>query len=206
MTQDCMAKRAQYIDKTVDIRNMFGFADPRQVLTAVDKYASDYYGDMLYDLYDDNTTGKYFRCWGTVVKLAWNCPRSTHKYFVNNLLASGFTSVRVKIISRYIKFFRSLLKSSSKEVQLVASISAQDKSSNTGGNLARIAEETGLNPWTAAPSEVKEVLKKKEDNVPERDSWRLPYLSKLLQQRYEMEMNGVDTKFITQLIDSLCSS
>ena len=129
----------------------------------MDKYVSDYYGAMLYDLYDDNTTGKYFRCWGSVVKLVWNCPRSTHKYFVNNLLAVGFTSIRVKVISRYIKFFRSLLKSSSKEVQLVANISAHDKSSNTGGNLARIAEETGLNPWTAHPSKVREVLQQNED-------------------------------------------
>ena len=43
MTQDCLSKRAQYIDKTVDIRNMFSFADPTQMLTAVDKYASDYW-------------------------------------------------------------------------------------------------------------------------------------------------------------------
>ena len=45
---------------------MFNFADPTQVLTAVDKYMSDYYGAMLYDLYDlydENNTGKYFRCW-----------------------------------------------------------------------------------------------------------------------------------------------
>ena len=124
MTQDCLSKRAQYIDKTVDIRNMFSFADPRQVLTAVDKYASDYYGAMLYDLYDDSSTGKYFRCWGTVVKLAWNCPRSTHKYLVNNLLATGFTSTWIKIVS--------LLKSSNKAVQILARISAQDKSSNMG--------------------------------------------------------------------------
>ena len=206
MTQDCLSKRAQYIDKTVDIRNMFSFADPTQVLTAVDKYTSDYYGAMLYDLYDDNTTGKYFRCWGTVVKLAWNCPRSTHRYLVNNLLAAGFTSTRIKIVSRYIKFFHSLLKSSSKEVQTLASISAQDKSSNTGGNLARIAEETGLNPWIADPSQVKQSLKKNEDPLPERDKCRVPYLSKLIHQRYEMEISGVDTKIICQQIDSLCSS
>ena len=161
---------------------------------------------MLYDLYDDNTAGKYFRCWGTFVKLAWNCPRSTHRYFVNNLLAAGFISTRVKIISRYVKFFRSLLKSSSKEVQLLASISAHDKSSNTGGNLARIANETGLNPWITDPFKVRQVLLKKEDPVPESDVWRLPYLSKLIHQRYQMEIAGVDTKEICQQIDSLYSS
>ena len=161
---------------------------------------------MLYDLYKDSSTGKYFRCWGTVVKLAWNCPRSTHKYFVNNLLAASFISTRVKIISRYIKFFRSLLKSSSREIQLLACISAHDKSSNTGGNIARIAEETGLNPWIVDPFQVRQVLLKNEDPVPESDLWRLPYLSKLIHQRYQMEIAGVDPKEICQQIDLLCSS
>ena len=64
MTQDCLSKRAQCINKTVDMRNMFSFADSMQDLTAVDKCVSDYYGVMLYDMYDDNTTGK--RCWGTL--------------------------------------------------------------------------------------------------------------------------------------------
>ena len=94
-----LSVQAQYIDKTVDIRNMFSFVDPTHVLTVVDKYTSDYYSTMLYDLYDDNTTGKYFWCCGNVIKLAWNCPQSTHKYFVNNLLATGFISTWVKIIS-----------------------------------------------------------------------------------------------------------
>ena len=71
MVHDCHAKRAQYIDRTVDIRSTFGFAAPEQILTAVDKYAGDHYGAMLYNLFDDDSSSKYFRCWGTLVKLAW---------------------------------------------------------------------------------------------------------------------------------------
>ena len=107
MIHDCKAKRAQYIDQTVDIRNTFGFADPVQVLTAMDRYAGDHYGAMLYDLIDDSSAGQYIRCWGTAVKLTWNSPRSTHRYFINNLLAVGFVSIRAKVISRYVKFFQS---------------------------------------------------------------------------------------------------
>ena len=98
MVQDCKSKRAQYIDKTVDIRNTFSFADPNQVLTAVKKYARNHYGVMLYDLFDENSSGKYFRCWGTAVKLAWDCPRATHRYFVNNLLATGLKGAAKKTI------------------------------------------------------------------------------------------------------------
>jgi hypothetical protein len=173
------------------------------VLTAVEKYASNHYGAMLYDLFDENSSGKYFRCWGTVVKLSWDCPRTTHRYFVNNLLAAGFTSIRVTILSRYV---RSLLKSSSREVRLIAALAAQDKSSNTGSNLAKIEKETGLNPRIATPTQVKHVLLEKEDPVPSRDLWRLPFLSKLIQQRYQLDLAGQKTKLISQFIDSLCIS
>ena len=47
------SKRAQYIDRPVDIRN----TDPVQVLTAIDRYAGDHYGAMLYDLFDEKSTG-----------------------------------------------------------------------------------------------------------------------------------------------------
>ena len=172
----------------------------------MDKYVGDHYGAMLYNLYDNSSTRMLFRCWGTAVKLTWDCPRSTHRYFVNNFLAPGFVPIRTKVISRYVKFFCSLLNSSSKEVRLIASISAQDKSSTTGINVAKIANETGLNPWTTTPAAIRQALLEREDDVPERDQWRLPYLEKLLNTRYEMELSLQDTKPINKQIDLLCIS
>ena len=185
---------------------MFGFAHPQQILTAINTYAGDHYGVMLYDLYDEKSAGQYFRCWGTLVKLTWGCPRSTHRYFVNNFLAQGFTSIRTKIISRYVKFFQTLLRSASNEVRLIAQLAAQDKSSTTGSNLAKIREETKLNPWNVSSLQVKQVLLEGEPKVPEQDLWRLAYLSKLLEERHSMELQLCDTKEIDKLINSLCSS
>ena len=206
MIQDCKVKRAQYIDKTVDIRNTFSFANPTQILTAIEKYTGDHYGAMLYDLYDDKNFGKYHRCWGTNVKLTWECPRATHRYFVNSVMAPEFISIRTKLLSRYIKFFHSLLKSSSNEVRLIASLAAKNKSSTTGKNLAKISQETGLNAQEASPAEIRQALLCKEAVVPEQDLWRVPYLAKLLQEKHEMEITSLDTGQISQLIDSLCTT
>jgi hypothetical protein len=203
---DCRVKRARYIDKTVNIRTMFEFAHPEQVLTAIDRYAGDYYGAMLWNLYDEKSSGQYFRCWGTTVKLAWGCPRSTHRYFVNNFLALGFVSIRVKVISRYVNFFQTLLKSRSKEVRLVAQLAAQDKSSTTGINLAKIYNETNINPWTSSSYQIRQALQEGEEIVPEQDMWRLPYLGKLLGARHKMELELHKTDYIDSQIDLLCSS
>ena len=52
-------------------------------------------------------------------------------------------TVRTQILSRYVKFFRSLLKSASPEVVSVASKMARDVSSTTWSNLHQLQRETG---------------------------------------------------------------
>ena len=205
MNQDAKIRRAQYIDRTTDIRNMFHFANPSQMLAAVDKYVGDHYGVMLYNLYDESSQ-KYFRCWGTLTKLCWDVPRATHKYFVPNLLTAGHTSIRTNLVGRYVNFYRSLVKSQSEEVALVANIAGRDKSSTTGINLANIQAETGLNPWTASSREVRLKLSEGEVQVPPTDLWRIPLLQKLLAQRHDMQVNCEKTDELNKLIDSLCTS
>ena len=186
MTTDIRIKRAKFIDKSTEIRETFSFADPVQVLQAVNIYCCDHYGSMLWDLYSD-MAGQYYRCWNTCAKLAWNCPRSTHTYFVTCQLAANFVSIRTKILGTYVKFFKSLVNSKCPEVALLANLVGRDVQSTTGNNLARIEQETRLNPWAATPIRIKEALTINESVVPEGDSWRLPLLEKLLLQRHEME-------------------
>ena len=202
MARDAKIRRAQYIDRTTDVRTMFHFANPEQMLAAADKYCGDHYGVMLYNLYDDGSE-KYFRCWGTLTKLCFNVPRGTHKYFVPNLLAAGHMSTRTKILGRYVNFFRSLLKSECEEVALVANIAGRDKSSTTGINLAHIHAETGLNPWSNKSTAIKQALWDREDPVPPREMWRIPLLQKLLSQRHALEVNCQESKDINNLNDSL---
>ena len=205
MKIDMKFKRANFIDKSIEIRETFGFADPVQILEAINTYCGDHYGTMIWDLYSEGA-GQYFRCWNTAVKLVWNVPRSTHTYFVTCQLAANFESIRTKLLSRYVKFFQSLLKSKSPEVALVANLAGRDMGSTTGSNLSKLAQETGLNPWISSSSITRQTLDKLKVTVPNEDYWRLPLLEKLLMQRYKMEMQVQDTEAIQDLIDSLCSS
>jgi hypothetical protein len=201
MEHDAKIKRADFIDKSVAIRETFAFAEPMQQIQAVEKYCGDHYGAMLW-LFDGEAAGQYFRCWNRCVKLIWNVCLGCHTYFVDNLLAAGFMSTRHKVLSRYVNFFRGLLDSRSPEVALVANLAGRDMSSTTGRNLHLIRQETKLNPWVASPTCVK--LNLSHSTVPAGDEWRLPVLQSYLQKRYQMELQLVDTKEINKLIDSLC--
>ena len=131
MKQDMKIKRAGFIDRSTAVRETFSFADPAQVIRAVEIHCGDHYGSMTWDLYSEEA-GKYYRCWNTCVKLAYNCPRSSHTYVVTGLLAAGLCSVRTQILSRYVKFVRSLLKSESPEVVSVANKVMRDRGTHTG--------------------------------------------------------------------------
>ena len=205
MAHDVKIRRINYIDKTTDIRTTFSFAHPEQIISAIDKHVGDHYGLLLSDLFQDETE-KYFRCWGTCVKLCYSVPRSSHRYFVSNLLASEVYSIRTNLLSRYVNFFRSCLQSKSPEVSLMAHLAGHDRSSVTGSNLNKIAKETGMNPWNASAYEIQKVLHENENPTPPMDLWRLPLLEKLLKQRRILEYELEDVTEISEIINSLCSS
>ena len=134
MNYDARMKRALFIDKSTGIREMFSFASPVEVLSAVRVYACDFYGAMLWDLYGE-TASMIYKAWNTCIKLAWNVPRATHTYFLDHLLGVGFCHTRVDLLTRYSKFFARLLKSASSEVRILANVVGRDVRSTTGKNL-----------------------------------------------------------------------
>ena len=203
MDMDTTMKRASFINSSTDIRGQFSFALPTQVLKAVSVYAAHFYGAMLWDLYGDKA-GQVYRSWNTCVKLVWDLPRSTHNYFVDNLLAESFTSVRCKILTQYLSFLQRLRKSVSVETRLMSQIAAADIRSMTGRNCHNLSQEFHLDPWSSSPGVLKSNYNYYE--VPEVDKWRLPLLTSLLDNKYEMAVCGEDTDTITGLIESLCSS
>ena len=97
MEHDAKVKRAVFIERSTNIREMFDFAHPAQVLQAVNVYAANFYGSMLWNLYGPGAT-QVFRSWNTCVKLAWGVPRWTHNYFVEHVLSAGIPHARQQLL------------------------------------------------------------------------------------------------------------
>jgi hypothetical protein len=203
MDYDAKCKRAAFIDRSTDIRQMFSFANPNQVLSAVNIYAAHFYGSMLWDL-SSEAAWQVYRSWNTCVKLAWDIPRWTHNYFVDGLLAGQIPSTRKKILCQFVNFFKRLRSSPLREVRLLANVVGKDMGSVTGCNLLHLKEVFNLDPWTQPVGLFKKMYS--GYSVPEVDSWRLPFLQRLLEQRRDMGACDEEVDAITGLIDSLCSS
>ena len=142
------------------------------------------------------------------MKLAWNLPRGTRSYFIDNLLATGITPPSVSLMTRQLTFFHSLLSSPSPEAETLARMASRDIRTTLGSNLAHIRTETGLNPWEFGGERMKmELIKYNSSEVCENDEWRIGFLSKLLNQRlFEYYDGSQDCKELDGMINSLSTN
>ena len=198
MDQDAVVKRARFIEKSLAVREAFHFAYPQQVLKAIQVYACDAYGAMLYDL-SSKTAESLFKAWSTCVRLVWDVPRTTHTYLVENVLADNFVPLRIQIYGRYASFFRQLFVSASKEVRHLARIASRDCRSVTWRNVQLITAVCGYSPWDYSANKIKKHIPLVK--VPTEDWWRPGFLRKLLECRFYKR-----TKQVDDMIESLCSS
>ena len=205
MEHDARKKLAQYIDGSVKMRENFYFAHPLEQISAIDKYCSSVYGSVLLDLRGDAASSIY-SAWKTGVKLSWGISRSCHMYLLQNVLAPGSVSLRVRLLTQSLGFFHGLLSSPSKEAAVAARLSARDLRTNLCSNLALIREETGLDPWEMDKTTVQTALQSAEwREISLGDEWRCEYLWKLLNQKLQYHYDGRvdDENFTLILINSL---
>ena len=121
-------------------------AAPKEVVRAMKIHCSSFYGSNLWN-FEGDKAGQVFRAWDTSVKHVWGCPQQTRSYILQQILSCGFTSARVDILVRYVKFFHSLRYSVCHEVQVLSRLLARDVQSVTGSNLSYLKALTKLDPW-----------------------------------------------------------
>ena len=86
----------------------------------------------------------------------------------------------------------------------MAEVVTKDARSTTAGNLAFIGSKTGLEVKECSRLEVRSTLPVEE--VPEKESWRLGLLDRLMMERCELMRQGADAKRVIAMISSLCST
>ena len=159
---------------------------------------------MLWNLQSDPAES-YFKSWNTCVKLVHRVPRSTFTYLVEGFFAKEQTSLRNQILSRYPGFLRKLQCSPSKEIRMLVRMVQEDPRSTTCRNIRYLKRMTGLDaPDKYSSWRIREALPKK--TVPDAEQWRLGMLVELIRVRQSRFNEVQDSKRITAMINSLCST
>ena len=66
MEHDTKCKKGRFIQESTEVREMFSFANPSQILKAIQVYCGHFYGLMLANLYGE-MANQLFRSWSTCV-------------------------------------------------------------------------------------------------------------------------------------------
>ena len=76
-------------------------------------------------------------------------------------LACGKSSFKEDLLAQWVKYFQSMLSSTSPEVTTIARVAALDLRTTTGSNSSMI-RVLGLDPFTAKPRVVRQKLREQE--------------------------------------------
>jgi hypothetical protein len=129
MEEDVRIRKAIFTKKARETLDDLHFAQPEQKLQAVKKLNCDHYGSNSWN-FESTRTLIYFTYWRSLVRVAFNVDRTTHKHIVDNLIAD-LTSIKTNVFYRYIKFLKSLSISPSHEVRSIYQMMIQVGRSNT---------------------------------------------------------------------------
>ena len=83
-SKDARQKRAQYIEKNVEIIQEFPSAHPEVKCKINRIYNSSFPGAMLYDLSSDSVT-HLVNSWSVSVRRMWGLPLQAHRYIITQL-------------------------------------------------------------------------------------------------------------------------
>ena len=101
-------------------------------------------------------------------------------------------------------FMRSLNRSKSKEIRILSGCVQGDVKSTTGGNVAYITREIDTNILEGGRQKMEVGLTKA--SIPLEEKWRVPLLSRLLQDRLNNKKAHMDNDPLDYLISMVCSS
>ena len=147
----------------------------------------------------------FYKQWNVMARTVFGTRYNTHVGVVEGFLCSDITSFKNQVLSRYPKFIRKLLESTSKEVRFLCRIVISDQRSNTCRNISYLSNLTRIKDVImVAGWRVRAALKQRCNLEP----WRKNLLTTFMQIKYDKSYEEFNmTKHqLNQFIDSLLIS
>ena len=167
-------------------------------------FCAAFYGSNLWD-FGSEEVKRVFNLWNATVRDVFDVPRSTRTHIVENLL-SMHRGFKVDLLSRYQKFYMSLLRSPSMPVRVLSALLRNDVRSCSGRNLALITEEAGVDPLAVPKKKLEERLTKRRQ-VPDTEEWVLEEVNNMLGALMMLKHSGAEKEEVDQvkdMVDCLC--
>ena len=104
-------------------------------------YNSSCYGSNTWDLFGE-WTRRLLVSWNVHLKLIWQLPHETHRYFFEHL--TDCRHLKILLIKRFLKFSSSIIDGEKRTCKLLFRTVAENSYSTTGKNIRNIEVEAGV--------------------------------------------------------------
>ena len=173
---DLEEKRRAMVGKIHSLLQELGPQDPSVFLKLIRLYVLHLYGCPLWDIYSDKAI-KLWSTWHKTVKMIYDLPYATHRYFINHLVS--YDHPKKLIIKRFLKFYDTVVKTDSPHLRILHTYQSKDYRSTYGRNIMNIVRDSNAN----CRAEV-DLSKIHINPVPVGHEWRIPFLIYLIQERH----------------------
>ena len=88
MNTDCLSKCGIFIGKVNSLLQEFNYVDSTVIVRLLRIYASSLYGSTLWNMYFPEVM-RIFSSWNVTIRNIFKLPRTTHRYFIEELSNSS---------------------------------------------------------------------------------------------------------------------
>ena len=200
--QDIIVKRAQFVNKNMELNQEFQFAGPKTRFKINQIYNSHFYGSPIWNLFG-NAADMFLKSYNRSVRITLDLPLTTHRNLLETV--TGCRHLHSVLCSRFLGFIEKVRASQKTIPKLLLSHIMYDVRSTTGSNLRNIMLETDKDDIAILSKSDSEQVK--YHPLSKDDEWKKEALIELLDIREgQLEINGLINDEIQQMIETICTN
>ena len=197
---DMKVKRAQFIDKNIELNQEFYFAHPSTKVKVNQIYNSHYSGSPLWDLFGPGAASME-ATFNKSVKLMLDLPYATHRCFIEPL--TDLKHVKLTLIQRFLGFMEKIDASDKTALKMLKNEAMKDVRSVTGKNYRNIMLLAGK---SCVEHVRKDNLNLKYFPLDEKDGWKVAFIKEIIDVKNdELEVPGFENDELETILLHLCT-
>ena len=135
MRQDVKVKRANFINKNIELNQEFSFSHPLTKVKMNLIFNFQFNGSPVWDLFSKEAI-MLENSWNTAVKVMFDLPVQTHRYIIEPI--SQTKHLKIVLLERFLSFLEQIHKSKKNVPKQLLSFIKNDARSTTGSNLRKM--------------------------------------------------------------------
>ena len=204
MEHDINVKRAQFIDEVQNLQQEFYKCHPEVQAKLMTLYSSSCYGSNTWNLFG-NWAKKHFTSWNVNLRMIWDLPYETHRYFYEHL--TECRHLKVLLLKRFLKFVLSISVGTNMVCKMLLYTCYRNVKSATGSNIRNIELEANdrivIEDLQKSLNKVVEKLKFEETPA---TAWRIAAMKETaLVKLGHLQVEGFTTVEVEDILRYLCT-